>query len=161
MCKNTDTCTHINHLGTRLCVQLWGKTRKVCMCVCICAVAACSVCVCVLTGSCSLCISILNSPPSTTTPSSSLPLLLLSSLSAASVHTVLLFTTTPPYASVFSSSSPVSIVNILFLKMQALRFDYILQLFHSACFLSVSSFIYFLGKDYNHYLNFKWEDFSQ
>ena len=35
MCKNIDTCTHINHVGTRLCVQLWGKTQKVCVCVCV------------------------------------------------------------------------------------------------------------------------------
>lgn len=53
-CENIDMCVHINHLGTRLCVQLWGTTEKLCVCVWVCAgIQAWEVAVynvCVLTG---------------------------------------------------------------------------------------------------------------
>ena len=113
MCKNIDTCTHINHLGTRLCVQLWGKTRKSeCVCVCVCVVAACNACV-LIAGSCS-CVWFHPELPSSHQvpqhfPPSSLSFLPRSfcPLWAQSDPTILLFSATPPHASIFTSSPPV------------------------------------------------------
>lgn len=103
MCKNTDTCTHINHLGTRLYAQLRGKTGEMCVCICV----RWQYVMCVYSQA--------NVPPRNTLPATSattlssiptrfLPSIFLYALREWSHNAA--FTATPPHASIFYLTSP-------------------------------------------------------